>query len=488
MTAVLSLITQYFSRPVGIPALADITRHFDVADAPNEFVRWLADLAYAVLDLLGLNHHPHLALVVYCMIVLAMAIGIGLLIKWGVRGILHLTARRVKSDFIRIIIQGRFITSLTDIIPPLIYLTLLHFTVWQYASLTKVLENLTLIYIIFRSVMAASAFVNVVWVYFDSRQNKRKLPLKGLAQLVVGLFWIIGIIIIVAILVNKSPATLLAGLGAFAAVLMLVFKDSILGVVAGVQLSQEDSLHVGDWISVPSNGTNGTVEEVNLGSIKVRNWDNTTTMLPPYSLVSGSFVNYQSMVQGGARRIQRTFMIDADSLRFLEDADLEEFKSIPYMKDWIEAKQKQRMEGREYSGANPEGLVDGTIDTNLGLLRAYLKMYLDHNADIDHTQTCFVCTLQQTNCGIPLQIYCFTSTSAWIAYESIQSAVFEHVAVVLARFRLCTFENPSGRDTIETGYITGRTDVDSVLGAPDPYFVPVRKSVANAAPPADKHV
>lgn len=460
----------------------DLSRRFDVAEAPDGFVRWLADLAYAVLHRLGLNPHPHLAAVVYCIIVLVMAAGIGLLIKWGARGVIHIFSKRVRSDFARIIIQGRVITRLSDLIPPLIYLMLLHFTAWQYETLTGILINLTLIYIILRCVMAASAFVKVVWLYFDARQNRRKLPLKGLAQLAVGLFWIIGVIIIVAIVVNRSPAALLAGLGAFAAVLMLVFKDSILGVVAGVQLSQEDSLHVGDWISVPSSGTDGTdgtVEEVNLGSIKVRNWDNTTTMLPPYSLVSGSFVNYRSMVEGGARRIRRTFMIDADSLRLLGDADLEEYKSIPYMKEWIEAKQKQRAAGREYAAANPEGLADGTIDTNLGLLRAYMKMYLEHSADIDHTRTCFVCTLQQTNGGIPLQIYCFTSTSAWMAYEAIQSAVFEHLAVVLPRFGLCTFENPSGRDTIAEGYISGRSDVESVLGAPSPFLVPEQRPAAS---------
>ncbi len=466
--------------PAGVTVADELSRRLEITeDVPDEFMLWLADAAATVLRLLGLNHHPHLAVVVYCIIVLAMAIGIGLLVKWGVRGIIHIFSGRISSNFMRVIIQGRVITRLSDLIPPLIYLMLLHFTSRQYTSLTKILINLTLIYIIFKSVMAASAFVKVVWIYFDARQNKRKLPLKGLAQLVVGVLWIIGVIIVVAIIVNKSPATLLAGLGAFAAVLMLVFKDSILGVVAGVQLSQEDSLHVGDWISVPSGDTNGIVEEVNLGSIKVRNWDNTTTMLPPYSLISGSFVNYQSMVEGGTRRIQRTFMIDADSLRLLDDCDLEEFKSIPYMKEWIEAKQRQRLVGREYAGANPEGLAYGTIDTNLGLLRAYLKMYLDHSEDIDHTQTCFVCTLQQTSTGIPLQIYCFTSTSAWLAYEAVQSALFEHVAVILSRFRLCTFENPSGRDTIEDGYIAGRTDPESVMGAPSPFFVPGKAPAAS---------
>ena len=162
--------------------------------------------------------------------------------------------------------------------------------------------------------MALSALIGGVWEHLDARENKRKLPLKGLAQLAKGIVWIVAAIVVIAILVDKSPAALLAGLGAFATVLMLIFKDSILGLVAGVQLSENDSLHVGDWIKVDGTDANGTVLEVTLTSVKVLNWDKTTTTLPPYSLVSGSFTNYRSMQESNTRRICRSYMIDADSV------------------------------------------------------------------------------------------------------------------------------------------------------------------------------
>lgn len=280
-------------------------------------------------------------------------------------------------------------------------------------------------------------------------------------------------IIVIAIILDKSPGTLFAGLGAFAAVLMLVFKDSILGVVAGVQLSENDSLHVGDWIKVDGTNADGTVMEVSLTHVKVLNWDKTITTLPPYNLVSGSFTNYRTMSESNTRRIQRSCMVDADSVVPTDDAMLDEFAKLPFMEEWITKKREQRAAGKVEDVNNSEGLVDGSIETNLGVFRAYLRMYLDNNPHIDHSGGlgyCFVTTLPQTSVGIPLQIYCFTNTSAWLEYEAIQSTIMEHISAMLYKFRLYTFENPTGRDTLLEGYLSPGKDPNSVFGVPYPFL------------------
>ena len=335
--------------------------------------------------------------------------------------------------------------------------------------------------------IAINALIMTIWERVDARANKRKLPLGSLAQLAKGIAWIIASIVIIALIVDKSPLALLTGLGAFSAVLMLIFKNNILSVVAGVQLSENDSLHVGDWIAVPGTNANGTVQEVSLVAVKVLNWDKTTTTLPPYNLISSGFTNYRSMQQSNTRRVCRSFMIDADSVLPATPEMLERIRKVPMMDAFITKKLEQKAAGMIADVNNPAGLVNGTIDTNLGLFRAYMKMWLDANPNISHSSDCFVSTLAQTSAGIPLQIYCFTNTSGWFPYEGIQDTIFEHVAAMLHLFQLYTFENPSGRDTVIDGFLSPGKNINEVFGIPYPFFrdsdAPVSPSPAPATPP-----
>ena len=212
--------------------------------------------------------------------------------------------------------------------------------------------------------------------------------------------------------------------------------------------------------------------EVSLTQVKILNWDKTVTTVPPYHLVSGSFTNYKNMQESHTRRISRSYNIDADSVVQTDDEMLAAYARIPLLKDWIDKKIQQRKDGKVQDAGNPDGLVDGSIDTNLGVFRAYLKLYLDSNPNISHApaDTCFVSTLAQTATGIPLQLYCFTATSAWTVYEAIQSQVFEHVAVMLYRFNLYTFENPTGRDTLLDGFMSPGKNPDVLFGIPYPFF------------------
>lgn len=322
-----------------------------------------------------------------------------------------------------------------------------------------------------------------IWQSFNTRANKRKLPLSGLAQLAKAILWIIAVIVMIAICLDKSPVKLLTGLGAFSAVLMLVFKNNILSLVAGIQLSSNDSLHVGDWITVDGTNANGTVLDVSLVSVKILNWDKTTTSLPPYNLISSGFTSYRSMQQSNTRRICRSCMIDADSIVATTPEMLQEISKVPFMADFINKKLEQKATGLVADVNNPAGLVNGTIDTNLGLFRAYVKMWLDANPNVSHDSDCFVSTLAQTPTGIPLQIYCFTATSAWFPYEAIQDTIFEHVTAMLSAFQLYTFENPSGRDTIIDGYLSPGKDITKVYGIPEPFFKETAQAPNKHLPP-----
>lgn len=433
----------------------------------------------SILDFFHLGHHAELFVFVYAVLVFLISFGIGLLLQYIIVKIGTRISKHLKSDIYTNLVNDRFFMRICRIIPAILFLIFIQYTLSSHATLASWLTKLSLLYIILLVAFSLCSLVDVVWTHIDNRENKKKLPLKGLMTVVKGLIWIVALIIMVALIVNKSPASLLAGLGAFAAVLMLVFKDSIMGVVAGVQLSENDSLHVGDWIKVGD--ANGTVMEVTLTQVKVLNWDKTVTTVPPYSLVSGGFTNYRSMQESNTRRVERSYLIDADSVVETNDAMLDEFAKIPLLTEWIAKKRAQKAAGKVENVLNSEGLADGSIETNLGIFRAYLNIYLNHHPHVFHgdditgTSITFVTTLPQTSAGIPLQLYFFTNTSKWAAYEGIGAAIFEHVAIMLGRFRLYTFEYPTGRDTVIEGYLSPGKNAETVFGLPEGIF--------NAAPP-----
>lgn len=436
---------------------------YQIASLTMKIVSW-------ILSIFGLEYNQTLVTFFYAAVVLGVALVVGYIVKWVVFRIIRAITKRWSSDVYESLAHVRFFYKLCRMIPALVFLILIQFTLSNHSVLSGVLTKVTIIYVVYVTTLALTALVYAIWQHIDLKENKRKLPLKGLAQLAKGILWIVAAIIVVCVIVDKSPARLLAGLGAFAAVLMLVFKDSILGLVAGVQLSENDSLHVGDWISVKGTEANGTVMEVSLTAVKVQNWDKTTTTVPPYNLISSGFTNYRTMQQSMTRRICRSYMIDADSILPATPAMLENIKKVPFMEEYINKKLEQKAAGKVADVNNPDGLVDGTIDTNLGLFRAYMKMWLDANPHVAHDSDCFVTTLAQTSAGIPFQIYCFTATSKWFPYEAIQATIFEQVAAMLRFFQLYAFENPSGRDTVVDGYLSPGGDIDKVYGIPYPFF------------------
>ena len=437
-----------------------------------EVARIIMNIVDWIFNFFGLSHHPTLELWIYSIMVFAISWGIGWITQIVILFIVEQIGKRWRGSIYEDLTRAKFFHRISRIIPAIFFLIFIQFTMQEHSLLSSWLSRMTWIYLSFIVARCLTIVVKVIWKHLDERENTKRLPLTGLVQLVCGIIWILFAIVAISIIVDKSPGNLIAGIGVFASVLMLVFKDSILGLVAGVQLSENDSVHEGDWIAVDGTNANGTVMEVTLTEVKIQNWDKTVSSVPPYNLISGTFTTYRPMQESNTRRIARTYLIDSESVLETTPEMLAKISEIPLMKEWIAKKQAQKEAGKEYCVMNPEGLADGTIDTNLGMFRAYMKMWLEANPNISQEDDLFVNTLQQTANGIPFQVYCFTSTSKWIPYEGIQSAVFEHVAVMLTKFGLYVFENESSRATVLEGVMSRQLPAgESVFGLPTPMIV-----------------
>ncbi len=291
-----------------------------------------------------------------------------------------------------------------------------------------------------------NALLKAIYTVYNSKEQFRDRPLKGLLQTAQVALWFIGGIVIIATLLGKSPLSLLAGLGASAAILMLVFKDSIMGVVSGVQLSANDMLKVGDWIAMPKYGADGTVIEVTLNTVKVRNWDNTITTIPPYLLVSDSFQNWRGMQESGGRRVKRSVNIDMNSVRFCTPEMLDKYRKIKLLADYIDQTEKVIKDYNKAQQIDNSVLVNGRRQTNLGVFRAYLNAYLHNLPTVNDEMTILVRHLQPTDHGIPVELYFFTRTTDWAPYEQIQADVFDHLLAIVPEFDLRVFQSPTGAD------------------------------------------
>lgn len=291
-----------------------------------------------------------------------------------------------------------------------------------------------------------NALLKAIYTVYSAQEQFRDRPLKGLLQTVQVALWFVGGIVVIALLLDKSPLSLLAGLGASAAVLMLIFKDSIMGVVSGVQLSANDMLKVGDWIAMPKYGADGTVIEVTLNTVKVRNWDNTITTIPPYLLVSDSFQNWRGMQESGGRRVKRSVNIDMNSVRFCTPQMLDKYRRIKLLADYIDQTEQVIKAYNAEQEIDNSILVNGRRQTNLGVFRAYLNAYLHNLPGVRDDMTLLVRHLQPTDHGIPIELYFFTRTTQWELYEKIQADVFDHLLAIVPEFDLRVFQSPTGAD------------------------------------------
>ena len=409
--------------------------------------RW----THALLEWLGLTSAASDTLdrwAAFVLVVLA-AVVFDLLLQLGiVRGVRRLVERtRAKWD--DTLFSVPVLRCMCHILSAILLAVVLPVVFEEKSTGRVIVLRLMQAYIVFSVFRFVNALLYAAFRIAAARPAWQNKPIKGLRQTAQGIAALICAILIVSILLDKSPTILLTGLGASAAVLMLIFRDSILGFVSGIQLSANDMLKVGDWISVPKYGADGNVEEVSLTTVKIRNWDNTLVMLPPYLLTTDSFTNWHAMQLSGGRRVMRSVSIDMTSVRFCTPEMLDHYRTIDLIKDYVEETER-RIEA--YNAAHGIGAaerrVNGLHQTNLGVFRAYLVRYLQNEVPVNKSMTLMVRQLQPTETGLPMQLYFFTDTVVWVDYERIQSDVFDHVLAVIPEFGLRVFQNPSGADVV----------------------------------------
>jgi miniconductance mechanosensitive channel len=303
-----------------------------------------------------------------------------------------------------------------------------------------------LVYMTIVTLLIIDALMNAVLDVYEQKALARRFPLRTFIQAFKVVLAVVGVILVLSLLVGRSPVYFFSGLGAFTAVLLIVFRDSILGFVAGIQLTANNMVAVGDWIAMPAYGADGTVLEVSLTTVKVQNWDKTITTIPTYALISDSFKNWRGMEDSGGRRIKRSIGIDMTSVRICDDAMIDRFRKFAFIADYIDGKQRELETWNRENPSDSSELINGRRMTNLGTFRAYVEAYLRSHPQVRDDMTFIVRQLAPGPEGVQMEIYVFSREQRWAHYEAIQADIFDHIIAVVPEFELRVFQNPTGSD------------------------------------------
>ena len=404
-------------------------------DAANHQLReWFFDL----LTRWGLSEHTADKLDGWLVLlsIVILVLSINFFMRLGVIRLVHWFVHRTKVTWDDIIFDDKVLRSLTNILMPLIVRAALPSIIVALditgGWIQRALFSIVGIWTVIVGLLFVNAILKAVYSLLEQRPGLQGKPIKGLLQTCQVILIIIGIILIVSILINKSPALLLTGLGASAAVISFIFKDSLMGLVAGVQLSANNMLKVGDWITMPQRGIDGMVVEVALTTIKVRGWNNTLQTLPPYLLISEPFDNWQAMRDTGGRRIKRSLNVDMNSIRFADEAYIGQLRSNEQSRALIEDIATQSDEGETL--------------TNLDLFMRAMNNYLLHHPRVNPNMTVMVRQLQPSEWGLPIEVYCFSADVNWVPYENLQTEIISYVVAAAPLFGLRMYQAPSGMD------------------------------------------
>ena len=353
---------------------------------------------------------------------------------------------KTKTLWDDIIFNDRVINSFAMLIPALIldyYLPLL----FDHSSVfVPFVKKSTDIFIILVSAWILNSFFSSINEILSLRPKYKDKPIGSFTQLAKILVYSVGAVLVISLLINKNPIYLLSGLGAMAAILLLVFKDSILGFVASIQLSANNMVHVGDWVTVPHYGADGDVLEINLTTIKVQNFDKTITTIPTYAFISDSFTNWRGMEQSNGRRIKRAVHIQIDSIKFCSDEMIERFTKFELISDYLKERKAEIETYNLKNKVDVSNLVNGRNMTNVGVFKVYIENYLVANPQINEKMMIMVRQLPSSEFGLPIEIYTFSKDKSWKGYEYIMADIFDHVFAVAPSFDLKIFENPLGSD------------------------------------------
>jgi miniconductance mechanosensitive channel len=300
--------------------------------------------------------------------------------------------------------------------------------------------------VLWLSVVTFDALLDAANEIYESRRSFSGAAIAGYLDIVKILAYAVGVILSISLLTGESPIALLAGLGALTAVLLLIFRDTILSLVASVQISTNDLVREGDWLEVPAYNADGDVLDINLHQIKIQNWDKTISVVPTYKLLESSYKNWRGMSESGGRRIKRSIHLDLHTIRFCDEAMLEKFKRFDLVRDYIEQQVSEIRQRYEARGLDMSDPVNAPRITNAGIFRAYVEAYLRNHPQIHQEMTLLVRQLDPSPTGLPVEMYVFTKTTEWIEYEAIQAEIFDHLLAVVPEFDLRVFQEPSGTD------------------------------------------
>ena len=390
--------------------------------------------------------HPFLPPAAGMLTLLMGAIVIDLIAKHILVGSVRAFAKRSSVTWDDALVEHNVFGRLAQVVPALIIFVGLPFVPGLPDSVVQLIRNVMMGYMVLMLTLALTAMLSAANAIYAALPVAKDRPLKGFVQLMQIVVWIIGGVLIVSVLLDRSPLLLLSGFGAMTAILLLVFKDTILSLVASVQLTAQDMVRVGDWIEMPQFGADGDVVDVQLHTIKVQNWDKTITTIPTHRLISDSFKNWRGMSQSGGRRIKRPIHIDVSTIRMQTDEVVDRFPRFALLEDYIIDKEQELA---EYN-AGLETVVDDDVNarrlTNVGTFRAYALNYLKNHPKIRKDMTLIVRQKPPGPEGLPIEIYCFTNTTAWAVYEDIQSDIFDHLLAIVPEFGLRLYQKPAGSD------------------------------------------
>ncbi|CAL2084211.1 mechanosensitive ion channel family protein [Tenacibaculum sp. 190524A05c] len=355
-------------------------------------------------------------------------------------------ASKTKTEFDDILIKNKFFLNLSRVLIFIVVYSFLDYIFIDFNRLLNYAQKITNVCIVISFILLVKSVLSSIKDYLRTLTIFRDKPLESYVQIFMVFLWLIGLIISISILSDRPLARFFTTLGAFSAVLLLIFKDAILGFVASIQISVYDTVRLQDWITMEKYGADGTVVEINLTSVIVQNFDNTITSIPTYSLISDSFKNWRAMSNSGGRRIKRAVSIKMSSIKFLSDEEIEKFKKIEIISPYITAISTEIRDFNTVNEINKEVLINGRNLTNFGLFRKYLDVYLEQHPQINKNLTFMTRQLTPTSKGIPLEIYAFSTMKEWVFYERIIADIFDHVCAAVSFFDLEIFESPTGKD------------------------------------------
>ncbi|MFT5138404.1 MAG: miniconductance mechanosensitive channel [Lysobacterales bacterium] len=390
--------------------------------------------------------HANLPLGAGLLTLLAAAVFLDLILKHVLVRAVRAFAKRSSVTWDDALVSHNVFGRVVQVVPALIVFIGTPFVPDMPEAGVHLIRNVAMGYMVLMLTLALTAMLGAANTIYETLPVAKERPLKGFMQLVQIVVWIFGGVLIISTVLDRSPLLLLSGFGAMTAILLLVFKDTILSLVASVQLTAQDMVRVGDWIEMPQFGADGDVIDVQLHTVKVQNWDKTITTIPTHRLITDSFKNWRGMSQTGARRIKRAIHIDVSTIRIHTDGEVEHFCRFALLKDYIKNKEQELADYNAGLANDVEEEVNRRRLTNVGTFRAYAFNYLKNHPNIHEGMTLIVRQLSAGPEGLPLEIYCFTNTTEWAVYEDIQSDIFDHLMAIVPEFGLRLYQKPAGSD------------------------------------------